>query len=532
MFSIDLKVFFRALPVAVCATFPAFGQGYYDSALRYGQTSIFGSNRSMGMAGVQMATGADGAGGAANPASPAMMRRSDIQLSLMPSFNSSNSSFLGNEIGFTKSRTPIGSFSMALNSLKDDVEEGDFRGGTFFLSYNRTAFSDYKSSWEGTHLLSPRPGDTLNSAQSGYNSLVSYYLDNVNKPGTMPADILTSSNTSDLALAYDVYLLDSINKQFISVIPFGNVRQKGSWEQKQSHGLWNIGYSINWKDKIYIGASLGIFRGETQAKVTYAETQESVVVNPSNPNYSYLQQFKGFNFEIQKNLTQTARGYNGNLGILAKVSDAFRLGASVQVPSIITITETFDNSITANYNGIPYWFNPDTNLTSFSSANPTNDFNYNLTIPAKYRLGTSYIFGKAGMVGIDLEYTDLRRTKLKSGDGGYNFLEENKIIRNNYKPTVNVKIGGEIRLEDLRVRLGYAYYPTALKSESAYSNNIPTDTHYLTGGLGGRYETWYWDMALVLGFWKTQYTYVPEVMPGVSSKISSTQLRLGVGFFF
>ena len=136
------------------------------------------------------------------------------------------------------------------------------------------------------------------------------------------------------------------------------------------------------------------------------------------------------------------------------------------------------------------------------------------------------------MIGVDLEYTDLSKAKLKTGDGGYNFLDENQVIKSNYKSTLNLKVGGEIRVEDLRIRLGYAYYPAALKSGSAFTNNVPTDMQYFTGGLGGRYESWYWDAALVLGFWKTKYTYIPEVMPNVQSKINSTQFRIGAGFNF
>lgn len=307
----------------LCLSSLALGQGYYDGVPRFGQSGIYGSTRSMGMGGVQMAFGADGSAGAANPASPAMLRRSDIQFSLMPNFGSSKSTFLGNEIDGSKTRTPIGNFSLALANMKDDIEAGDFRGGTFYLSYNRLAVYDYKNNWEGTNLLSPRPGDTVS------NSLVSYYMNNLNNPGLFPDDVVFKPGFEDISLAYSTYLLDEYQGRFVSAIPYGNIRQKGSWDQKLSQGTWNVGYSFNWKDRIYAGANAGIYRGDYSAVLQYGETQETVVVNPNNINYSYLQQFKGFNFQINKTLDQQSRGLNGNIGLLAKVSDGLRVGVGV-----------------------------------------------------------------------------------------------------------------------------------------------------------------------------------------------------------
>jgi len=193
----------------------------------------------------------------------------------------------------------------------------------------------------------------------------------------------------------------------------------------------------------------------------------------------------------------------------------------------------------ANYNNIDYWYNDPTSGEAplilgaeSSSLKSPNEYNWKLKIPAKYRIGATYIAGKAGMFGIDLEYTDLSKTKLTEGDGNYNFGVENNVIKNDYTSTLNVKVGGEIRFEDLRFRAGYAFMPTALKSGSEFKNNAHSDAHYITGGIGGRYETWYWDAALVYGFWTTRYNYLPAIMPDVVSDVSSTQLRLGLGFYY
>lgn len=509
-------------------------QGYYDNVLRYGQSSPFGSARSMGMGGVQMGVGADATALGTNPASPGLMRHSEMQMSLMPTYTTTSTAFENGNVDASRFRSPIGSFTIALNDLKDDIVPGSFRGGTFTLSYNRMALFNRKSSWEGSSLVSPKPGDTL------ANSLLDYWLTNINKPGLFPQDILGRGSfggaIDDVIMAYRVYLLDVSGGRFISKIPLGDVLKQGYWNQSLSQGVWNAGYSANFNDQLYLGASLAYLTCDFNTELQYGEEWKNVVVNPNSSDFQYLQRFKGFNYQITKNLTQTYKAFTANAGAFYKIDDAFRVSAAIQFPSLGWMSESYNSKFVANYNNIPYWFNngssDDYNLGREDTSSATNEYNWKMTLPAKYRLGVTYVAGKMGMFGIDLEYTDLSQARLSEGDGNYSFSAENAIVRSNYRSTLNVRLGGELRLEDFRLRLGYAFHPTALKENSNYVNNVASDSHYITGGIGARFETWYWDAALVLGFWNTRYTYVPEIMKTAESQIQMTQVRLGAGVYF
>lgn len=512
-------------------------QGYFENAIRYGQSSPYGSVRSMGMGGVQMATGADATAQGTNPASSGLMRRSEFQFSLMPTFISTSTSFENGVVDASRFKAPIGSFTLALNDLKDDIQPGDFRGGTFTLSYNRMALFNQKHSWEGTSLLSPKPGDTLS------NSLIDYWLSKVNKAELFPSDLLGKGSfggaIDDVIMAYRTYLLDVTQNRFISKIPLGDVLKQGFWNQSLSQGIWNAGYSANFKDKIYVGASLGYITCDFSTELQYGEQWKTVVANPSDPSFGYLQRFKGFNYQITKNQSQTFKAFTGNAGILYKVDDAIRLSAAIQFPSIGWMSETYTSRFNANYNGIPYWFNSNDpndpnnyNLNREDTTSLVNEYSWKMTLPAKYRFGAAYVLGKSGMFGIDLEYSDLSSVKLSEGSDNYSFSEENLVIRNQYRSTLNIRVGGELRFEDFRFRLGYAYYPSALKANSNFINNIPSDAQYLTGGVGARFEAWYWDIALVLGFWDSKFTYVPEIMKVAKTNVQFTQLRAGLGLYF
>jgi hypothetical protein len=512
-------------------------QGFFDNVHRFGQNSLFGSVKSMGMGGVQMGIGADGTAQYTNPATPGMFRRSDIQFSLMPIFNNTENTFNGGMVTANMNRAPIGSFSVSFANPKDDIVPGSFRGGVFTVSYNRLAIFDRKSNWEGDAPLYNSKGERTD------NSIIDFYLNNSNKPGYYFNDIISAdpnnqpifgeSFKNDLVFGYNAYLLDrdSLNNglvQFNSILPRGDLIKSGYWRQKLNQGIWNFGYAANFNDNLYLGASFSVMTGSMDAEVQYGETIKSI--DPNDPNLVESQKLVGVNFQIFRNLTQSYRAYSGNVGLVYKISDALRISSSVQLPSISNVSERFTPRVVSNFNGFNYpGVGPvgQSNVTWFE-----NEFRYKLFMPARYRIGFNYVHGKSGMMGLDLEYTDLSKARLSEGDGNYNFKEENAIIQNNFRPTINIRLGGELRFEDLRVRAGFAYLPGALSSDAIYRNNANTDAYYLTGGLGGRYEVWYWDAALVYGFWKSRYNFNPSVMEDVNSNITTTQFRIGVGFYF
>lgn len=511
-------------------------QGYFENVPRFGQHSLFGSVKAMGMGGVQSGIGADGSAQFVNPAAPGMFRRSDIQFSLMPVLNNTQNDFSGSEVRAGMNRMPIGSFSISLANPKDEIIPGSFRGGVFTLSYNRLALFDRKSNWEGDSPLYVKGVRTD-------NSIIDYYLNNANKPGYFFNDIISPPNQdqpvfqesfkNDLVMAYDAFLLDrdSLNNgtvQFNSILPRGDLSKSGYWQQKLTQGAWNLGYAANFNDNLYVGASFSYQTGSMEAEVQYGETIQNI--DPADPNLVASRRLVGVNYQIYRNLNQSFRSVSGNIGIIYKASDAFRISGSVQLPTLSWLNEKFSPRVVSDFKGFNY--------PGFGSLGRSdvvwfeNEYNFKMQLPARFSFGLTYIEGKMGMVGLELEYTDLSRARLSEGDGNYNFREENSIVPKNYRPILSVKAGGELRFEDFRFRAGYAYLPGALASGAVFRNNVHGDAHYFTGGIGGRYEVWYWDAALVYGMWKTSYNFLPAVMSDVNSTVTTTQLRMGVGFYF
>lgn len=513
----------------------AYSQYYYESVPRFGQLSPFGSVRAMGMGGTQVSSGAESGGQGINPASPALLRKSEMVFGLSPYLNSTENAFQNGLVTGDKTGFPIGNFSVAFVDQKNETEGGDFRNGVFTVSYNRQAIANRKTNWEGDVNAQTGPG------QFSPNSMIDVFLNNANTPGYYPQDILAANPDNqlfffdnfknDLVMAYNAYLLDTAGGNFVSAFPVSDLTKSGYVDQKLLLGAWNFGYSVNYQNKLFLGASFEYQRGSYSSEVSYGETIRNVYVDASNPNYNYLQGFKGVNFQLIRKYSGDKKGVSGNLGLIYRVSDAFRLGLSYQLPSYVWINETYTPEVTYNFLGLADWNNRNQLIGSDRVTWVDNQFGFTLRLPSRIRVGATWIAGKKGMISADLEYTDLSKSRLTNGDGNYNFISENVLVRNQFQSSLAIRGGGELRLGELRLRAGAAYTPGSLKSGSAFFNNIHGDELWLTGGVGARFETWFWDAALVVGKWNTRFTYDSRLKESVSSEVTSTQLRFGIGFF-
>jgi hypothetical protein len=519
------------LLIGISAIFSCFyrnlsAQGFYETAVRQSQQTIFGSPKAMAMGGAMMGTGADPTAPGYNPAAAGLARKSCIQASLMPFLHTANSDFRSSEVSSEQAGMPFGSFGLCLADRKDAGE--GFRGGVFSVSYNRTQQSSRKVSWEGD---SPFYRD---GGKQSKNSIIDYWLDNLNQPGYRPQDIILNPQPvfadnfkNDVVMAYDAYLLDTSGGSFVSAFPQSDLDKSGAFSQTMTSGNWNFGYAADFDDRFFLGFSVLYHTSGYSADVQYRERIRNVYVDPANPDYLALQRYRGVDFTLSKSLSQTCRGVGGNIGFLYKASDNLRLSAAVQLPTLSWITEKYSPKINYNYNGLNYFGEV---LNSGEVTWFENEFSYKLRLPARYRLGLTWIAGKSGMLEAGVEITNPGSAKLYDGDG-YNFTRDNPQISANFGTQVNWRLGGELRLGEFRLRGGMAYLPSALKENAVLNLNIPGDMLFLTGGIGARFDLWYWDAALVTAYYSLKNNYVEGYDPDINSRINLLQLHLGLGFY-
>jgi len=116
---------------------------------------------------------------------------------------------------------------------------------------------------------------------------------------------------------------------------------------------------------------------------------------------------------------------------------------------------------------------------------------YNLKTAPRLTLGTSVFVGKNGFISGDVEFVDYQSMRVKSNDVVADG-NDNSAIGSLYNSVINHRLGAEYRIDNVRLRAGYAFYADPYKSSS-----IDVTQSALTFGVGYRSKDFFADVALV-----------------------------------
>jgi hypothetical protein len=103
------------------------------------------------------------------------------------------------------------------------------------------------------------------------------------------------------------------------------------------------------------------------------------------------------------------------------------------------------------------------------------------------------------------------------------------VIRAKYSAASNLRVGAEVNLKPVFVRLGYAMYG------SPFGNTFTGGfvRNYYTGGIGFRNENWTFDFALVKQIYNEDYyMYNPKYVDKTNVNFSGTTFVATVGCKF
>ena len=180
-----------------------------------------------------------------------------------------------------------------------------------------------------------------------------------------------------------------------------------------------------------------------------------------------------------------------------------------------------------NFNYIDAHNSGDTvSLNSLASYRPANitKTKYNLKTPSRINMGGTIFIGKSGFISGEVEMVDYTNAELKSDD--FSPLLDNQKIIDSYKSVLNYRFGAEYRIDNIRLRGGYALYPDP--------TNLGFDRKHFTFGLGYKTADYFIDLAVVNTKFRTAYTpynLIDEELI-VNSVIESTRVSITAGFNF
>jgi hypothetical protein len=469
--------------------FQAYAQ-YAEDAILFSRHLLGGTARMQAIGGAQVGLGGDITNAAVNSAGLGFFNRSEITIS--PAFNSFNTLTDYNSVESSQFGTGFNfaNFGIVFNNTRDDLQTGAFRGGSFAISFNRMNFFRNEMLYEG---------------RSEFSSILDHFAEQAT--GFQPNNIPNS-----LAFfAYDQFLINpDDNLNYDPILGDNDIpQQEGNISSRGSQNVWNFSYGANFDDMFYIGGGVGI------TSINYRRDRNYKELFVTGPLEDLI---------INENLRISGAGINANLGAIFRPTDFFRIGASIITPTYYTISDNYVGGLESRVyvNG---------QLDPLSDQTNQIVSNYSLTTPLRLNTGAAFFFGKNGFVSADVEYLNYRRTRLNSFD--FNMAQDNQIINNFYKPAMNLRIGGEYRIEQFRLRGGIAHYgdPHDFNDNTNRSRNI-----FSIGG-GIRLPDFFVDLAILQGFMRDRHVpftiqnpSFPE--PSVDVRNRMTNLVVTVGFNF
>lgn len=452
-----------------------------EDALRYSQTYLLGSVRNSGMGGAMTALGGDYSAGSQNPAGLGRFREHQFSFAPTIEYQQANSSYFGNNTKDHKTSLKLGQISY----IKAYQLNPDNTNGWMYMQlgagYNRLNTFNSNRSYSGQL-------DT---------SIIHYFIDEAN--GTSPNDIYDVFPFTS-GLAYDTYAIDpASNNTYTTEFNKGEVIQSRTINTYGGIGEYNFSMSGNYRNIILVGGSININKIKYTTEYTHHEdftAADSIWINSLN----YL-----------GNLSTEGLGINAKIGIIYTPINEFRIGLAYHSPTFYSMSDSWGNDMNVN---------TDDGIKSvLNEYKPYGYFDYQLITPMKANLSLAGIFMKSLAAGLELEYIDYRGSRLKTkknAEYSYAFTSENAQIKNIYKPTLNIKAGGEYRLnQNYYLRLGYAFYGTPYTKASGVNTS---NTHFLTTGFGLKFSSYQIDFSLVNRRNSFEYVaYSPSIKGSVSS---------------
>jgi hypothetical protein len=288
-------------------------------------------------------------------------------------------------------------------------------------------------------------------------------------------------------MAIFTYLIDTMTingvRQIVAMPEFTTgVNQENTVTSKGGITEYAASIAVNMKDKLFFGASLGLPVINYEREQTYKETDATNVPNNRFGSYTYSDK-----------LETRGYGFNLKLGMIYRPAERVRFGLSIHTPTLYSVTDKLSgtmNANTENYNG----------NTTIGTAAVTNgpdeiESKYTFNSPWKVSGGISYVFREVenvkkqrAFITADVDYVSYKSMRYASDDENATSADKNYYssvtqgIKNIYRNAFNFRVGGELKLNTIMVRLGGAYLGNPNKDNSQLKSN----RLLVSGGLGYR----------------------------------------------
>ena len=404
-------------------------------------TQPLGNARYMGMGGAFNALGNDMSGLHDNPAGIGVFRKQETHFTFSNNFTSINSDFRGNTAADDRNSLLFNNFGIVV-----PVENRNSNNKLLYgFSLQRL------SNFNNRHLIEG----------SAPGSIAAEWFDRVNG---LSVDRMFQDYFLEAELGYNTYLFDADENDIVNeLVAFGdNIGRRHIREQ--SGNLTEFAFTLggNSKNKLSWGAQLGI---------PFFNYSESIRYNESNFALSSdINQF-----QLNEFVDLRGTGINIKGGIIYKINQMFRVGATVHSPTFMSIRS---NAEFRSQSEVVFSTGP----AIVNSRTLIDETRFSVNTPAKIGLGAASVIENLGIISVDYELIDLSQSRLSSRQRGLDLTDANQDIRDVFNVVSRLKLGTEWRLEQFVARGGLSMLssPFSFDRKLNYQTGIHMGTGYRT----------------------------------------------------
>lgn len=477
------------------------GHFYGEDALRFSQYANYGTARTVGMGGSFTALGGDASSALINPAGLGFYNRSEFSIS--PAFRnvSTSASYLGNTLDRNSSKAGLGHASVVISKQGKGSKQ---KRSAFAVTY---------------HTLVNFQNEFAYAGSNNRSSIMDYFAEQATLRGATTTDLDNEfdNNTgyadTPESMYYQAYTINPFQGGYVVAENSFPVEQQGVVTETGNLGQLNLAYGSNFKDRVYLGASVGF------------QTLTYNMVTNHQERFPNGEVFNGLG--STDDLIVNGNGVNLTIGAIYKASRNLRLGVNITTPTAMRVRETIFSGVQIDQ--IPGIFETDFNAIQTLPG----DFNYSITSPLRGNVGASYLLPKkVGVLSLEAEYIGYGSMSLKDKDNANWSAEQQNAVAASFNNVVNIKGGVELRKSNFRVRGGLNY----LADPIANSIGVDRSKLIVSGGLGYRNSKFFIDAAYSAntseGSFSPYTLSNPENFDSSLVSNKSGVLSLSVGTFF
>jgi long-subunit fatty acid transport protein len=444
-----------ALTILTCSSI--LRAQYAEDALRFSTFNMGVGSRFAGMGNASVGVADDFSALFTNPAGLTSLRSFEFSVGMSNVGYSNDAAFLGNTMNASNRVTN-------LNNLGIVYPVPTSRGG-LSLAFGVARVANYSTtvSFKGFN-----PG----------SSIVGSLTPNVNLNG-LSAD--GKKSLLDNNIPFQIYLSDSIRGRLYPNVT-DSVQQEGTILEGGGLNSWSLGGAIEIAKGLSLGFGFNLLTGSYSYDRLYTESDAKKVY------YFNLNRDDFQRFQYESTINSDISGYNAVIGLMYQKQGKFKLGLTVRTPTYYDISEDFTDR------GNSLFYNSDHFDVTVSQSTK-----YNVKTPPVITLGGSLRLVDMLLLAADAEFTDW--TQMEFTNDNPDLIDENRVIRETFRSTTNLRGGAELSLFNLGIQLRAG----AVYNQSPYKGD-PTsfDQLYYTAGVGVTLEeNVFLNASLAFGKWNT-----------------------------